>query len=115
MARQANSVLFNQDFFAPVKALNELALANVEKLVEMNLATMHKYSDITLDAWKAALDVKDVQGMQEYVARQGEVAKEVVEGMVADAKEVAKLSQDYAAGAQKIAVEKAGVVVKKAA
>ncbi len=115
MAKQATPVFFNQNMFAPVKALNELALANIEKLVELNLATMHRYSDVALDAWKAALEVKDADGMREYVARQGEVAKEVVEGMVADAKEVAKLSQDYASSAQKIVSDKTTEAVKKAA
>ena len=61
------------------------------------------------------LEVKDAAEVKDYVAQQGEVAREVVEGYVADAKVVTQLNQEAAEEVRKVVDESITNVSKKAA
>ena len=91
------AVVWNEEILGNVRAVNEVVLANSERMVAMNLAFLRRQADVTLAAMRAAMDVKDLNGMQAYMASQGEVAREVAEGMVADAKVVAQLGAETVA------------------
>jgi len=104
-----------EDFLAPVKALNELALANAERLVEMQVQSIRDYADVALDNWKAALAVKDIDGAQKYFAKQNEVAQEVAKKLASDAKVVVELGQEYMTEVQKVVTNNFDKAVKKAA
>ncbi len=103
------------DFLAPVKALNELALANTERLVEMQVQSFREYADVALDNWKAALAVKDMDGAQKYFAKQNEVAQEVAKKLASDAKVVVELGQEYISEVQKVVTSNFEKAAKKAA
>ena len=94
-----------EELAAPVVALNQIAISYTEKLVEMNLAVMRKQAEAALEGWRSALDVKDATAAKDYMAAQSEVARELVEGYVEDAKAVSKLSQDAANDVRKVVTE----------
>jgi len=100
---------------APVVALNKIALANTEKLVNLQIAAVRKYSDIALASWKQALTAENPAAFQKYVAGQSEVAKGVVENILKDAKTVADLGQEAAQEVQKLMSENLTEATKKAA
>ena len=104
-----------EEALAPVKALNKLALENVERVVELNLDSMRKYADVVLDSWKGALAVSDIKSGQEYLAKQGQVAQEVVKSLAEDAKAAAEIGQEYARDVQKVVTESVTKASKKAA
>ena len=104
-----------EEAIAPAKALSELALSNTERLVDLQVESLRKYSTVVIESCKAALAVKDLDGAQKYVAKQGEVAKEVVESMVNDAKVVVELGRDYASEVQKVVSGSISKATKKAA
>lgn len=85
-----------EELTAPAVAINKIALGYTEKLVEMNLAVVRRQADVALASWRSALSVKDATDAKDYLTAQGEVARELVEGYVEDAKAVSKLGQEAA-------------------
>lgn len=95
---------------APYKALNELAQANVEKLVALQTKNFSKYSEMALNSVQEAAKLTDMDQSQAYLAKQGELSKKVAEDIAADLKTVADMSQAYAAEAQKVVAENASKI-----
>ncbi len=104
-----------EEIFAPTVKINQIALRYTERLVEMNLAMMRKQADVALATWRTALSVKDATEVQSYLTAQGEVARELVEGYVADAKAVSAISQEAANDVRKVVTEGIEKAAKKAA
>ena len=104
-----------EETFAPAVEINKIALSYTEKLVEMNLAMMRKQADVAIATWRAALSVKDATEAENYLTAQGKVARELVEGYVADAKAVSAISQEAANDVRKVVTEGIEKVAKKAA
>ena len=104
-----------EEFVAPIVTLNKIALSYTEKLVELNLTLLRKQADVAMAGWRGALEVKDVAEVKDYLTQQGEVAREVVEGYVADAKVVTQLNQEAAEEVRKVVDESITKVSKKAA
>jgi phasin family protein len=104
-----------EELFAPAVEISEITLSYTEKLVEMNLAVMRKQADVAIAAWRAVLSVKDATEAQNYLTAQGEVARELVEGYVADAKAVSAISQEAANDVRKVVTKGIEQVAKKAA
>ena len=104
-----------EETFAPAVEINKIALSYTEKLVEMNLAMMRKQADVAIATWRAALSVKDATEAENYLTAQGQVARELVEGYVADAKAVSAISQEAANDVRKVVTEGIEKVAKKAA
>lgn len=103
------------EMLAPFKAFNELALANVEKLVAMQTKNFEKYSKIALGSLQEATKVSDLEQSQAYFTKQGEISKKVAEDFAADMKAVVELSQSYMEDAQKLVSENVTKATKKAA
>ena len=91
-----------EEVVAPVVALNKIALSYTEKLVELNLTLLRKQADVALTGWREVLAVKDADQAKAYLTHQGEVARDVVEGYVADAKAVTELNQEVANDMRKV-------------
>ena len=104
-----------EEFVAPVVALNKIALSYTEKLVELNLTVLRKQADVAMAGWRGALEVKDVAEVKDYLTQQGEVARGVVEGYVADAKVVTQLNQEVAEEVRKVVDESITKATKQAA
>ena len=104
-----------EDVVAPVVEINRIALSYTEKLVELNLAVLRKQTDIALAGWRAALSVKDPAEAKEYLTAQGEAARTLVEGYVADAKIVSEMNQEAAEDVRKVVTESIEKASKQAA
>ena len=57
---------------------------------------------MALSNWSDALQVKDATGAQAYVAKQAEVAKQVVDSLSTDAEALQDLSREFATQAAKL-------------
>ena len=91
-----------EEMMAPARQLNELALSNFEKLVDLQLENARKYASVALDSMKAAAAVKDAEGAKDYLTKQADAARKAAEDMVADSKMLVQMGQDYSAEVQKI-------------
>ena len=88
---------------APVKELNALAIKNIETLTELQLKTIQDNATVGVESIKSASAITDLEGLQSFLTDQAEVAKQMAEGIFANARTVAELSQGYAAEAKEIA------------
>ena len=88
---------------APVEELNALAVKNIEQLTELHLKTIQDNATIGVESIKSASAITDLEGLQSFLTDQAEVAKQIAEGIFANARTVAELSQGYAAEAKEIA------------
>lgn len=88
---------------APVKELNALAIKNIETLTELQLKTIQDNATVGVESIKSASAITDLEGLQSFLTDQAEVAKQFAEGIFANARTVAELSQGYAAEAKEIA------------
>lgn len=104
-----------EEFFAPAIELNKIALSYTEKLVEMNLAVARKQAEVALAGWNAALTIKDPAEVQDYLTSQTEVARELVEGLVADANTVTQLNHEVAEDVRKVVTDGIEKASKQAA
>jgi len=104
-----------EEIVAPAVEINEIALSYTQKLVELNLAVMRKQADVAIAGWRAALSVKDATAAKDYLASQGEAARELVEGYVADAEAVSQIGQEAAKDVQKVVTAGIEKAAKKAA
>ncbi len=104
-----------EDVAAPVVEINKIALSYTEKLVELNLTVIRKQADVALAGWRGVLSIKDAAEAQDYLTAQGEAARGVVEGLVADSKAVSKMSQEVAEDVSKVVTESIEKASKQAA
>ena len=91
-----------EEMLAPARALNELALAKLERLVELQLDNTRKYTTVALDSMKAAMAVKDAEGVKSYTEQQAEVARKTAETMVEDGKVLVAMGKEYSEEVQSI-------------
>ncbi|MEM7210023.1 MAG: phasin family protein [Pseudomonadota bacterium] len=101
------SVELNENLMASFKAMNELAIANAEKLMAMNLEQIRKQSDVTVAAMRSAMELKDADDVKNYVTDQTNAAKDVLEGLVADAQAIGKMNEETSAEIARLMKESA--------
>jgi phasin family protein len=88
---------------APVQELNALAVKNIEELTALQLKTIQENASVGVETIKSATAISDLEGFQSFLTEQAEVAKQIAEGILANARTVAELSQGYATEAKVIA------------
>lgn len=103
-----------EELLAPFKSLNELAIANAEKLVALQSKNFEKYSKIALSSMKEASEITDLEQSQAFFQKQGELSKKAADDIAADLKEVAEMSQAYASEVQKVVTESISKTAEKA-
>ena len=105
----------SEAFLAPVQSLNTLAVATMEKAVDLQLTLARKYADIALETVKAATAVKVAEGAKSFADTQAEVVLKTVEDVVADSKAFVELGTEYGNEVQAILKASAEKVTKLAA
>ncbi len=91
-----------EKFYAPVLALNELALNKAGMFVEMQSRSFQKYSTIILDNLKKASEVKDYEESVALLQNQAQVNQQVFNELVEDFKEVSELGKSYVEEARQV-------------
>lgn len=87
---------------APMQELNALAVKNIEELAALQLKTIQENATMGIETIKSAASVDDLEGLQSFMTEQAEVAKQIAEGILANARTVTELSQGSATEAQEI-------------
>jgi len=83
---------------APVQELNAIAVKNIEELTALQLKTIQENAE----SIKSATAITDLEGFQSFLTEQVEVARQITESILANARTVAELSQGSAAEAKDI-------------
>jgi len=98
-----------EKFVAPLQELGALNVANIEKLISLQVEAFEEAAKTAVESLKKAAAVKDLEGAKGYFTSQSEVVKQSVESAVARSKSVAEIAQAYPASVKKI-VDKAVAV-----
>lgn len=104
-----------EELLTPVRTLNALAIANIEKMVDLQLTSARKYANMALESAKAAAAVKDIEGVKAFSASQVEILRQSADNWVADSKVIAELSKEFGTKAQAVVKESMEKAAKIAA
>ncbi|MCB1760078.1 MAG: phasin family protein [Gammaproteobacteria bacterium] len=104
-----------EKLIVPMQQLAKLSLSNYEKMAALQFEIAQSYVDLGIEQMNAILEVKDPESLQAFVSKQADVARNVGEKMIADAKAVAELGNEFNAETQKLARESMNAVVSQAA
>ena len=104
-----------EELLAPAKALNELALNTVERIVDLQLQAAARLSSAMLTASKDALAVQDAASAQAYLEKRKDVASQVAQDLAKDAQTIVELGKEYAEEAGKVVTANVSKFAKTAA
>ena len=91
-----------EKYMTPVRELNNLAIANLEKLVGMQVKYIEDSVKVGLERLKSASTTSDAEGFKSYITTQVEVSKQLTERALEDSRTVAELGNTYATEVQKV-------------
>lgn len=86
----------------PMREINAAAVDKTEKLVKLQVSAFENYSKLALDHWREALQVKDVDGMKDFLAKHRAYVETLTDKAAKDASAVMELGNDYVAEVQTI-------------
>lgn len=92
----------------PMTKMGELAVANFEKLGELQVESLKSYQALTVAQLRAALKVKDVEGLKTYLNAYNDFLQTVGEKVAADVKALVDLGNETGVQVTKIAEEALG-------
>lgn len=99
-------------FTAPVQKIIDLNTATATKAFELQKAAAEKQIAQSQAAFKAALEIKDPEGFNAFVAEQSELAKANLEAMKAESQAAVESAKAYFTEVQAILNETKDLVVK---
>lgn len=85
----------HQKVLSSLQKLNNVAVADVQKLMQHRMASLQAYSDMYVTNLKAAAEVRDLKGLQSFLGSQGELTRKALEEMARDAKEVMAMNVGF--------------------
>jgi phasin family protein len=94
---------FEAMLLGPARTYAALSIDYTEKLLGAQLDSAKAYADTSLAQARALLDVRDADGLRNYVEGQQQFAKDVTERLKGDAEKVVSLHQDFFQQSQKLA------------
>jgi phasin family protein len=94
-----------EKYYAPVRDLNNLAISNIEKLLEVQLKFIQDSTKASVESMKNATAINDAEGLKEYLNTQVATSKQFTERALEDGRTVVELGNDYVKEAQKLAKE----------
>lgn len=106
---------FESMFFGPARAYAAMAVDYSEKVLNTQLDFAKACTDSYMGQARAMLDVRDAEGLRNYVQEQQKTAKDLGERFKDDAGKVVALNQDFAQKSQKLVEENVQTASKTAA
>lgn len=91
-----------EKYITPVRELNNLAIANLEKMVGIQVKYIQDSMKVGLEQLKSASTITDAEGFKSYFTGQVEVSKQLTERALEDSRTVAELGNTYATEVQKV-------------
>ena len=91
-----------QPMLDTTRQLNQLAVANLERVMNLQLANVQAQVDLLFANLKAGLEIKDAEGLRDYVGRQGDMAKVVSEKLVKDVHELSEVGAQFSVEAFRV-------------
>ncbi len=87
---------------APAREVNRLAVAKLEKVLDLQLTSLVEYAELGLGNLKSGLEVKDAESFKRYAEGQAAVARQVSEKVLRDARALAEVGREFGAEVQEV-------------
>jgi phasin family protein len=94
-----------EKYIAPIRELNTLAIANIEKLMGLQLKFIEDTTKASMETLKSAATINDAEGLKEYVSTQVSTTKQLADRAIEDSRSVVEISNNYASEVQKVVKE----------
>lgn len=91
-----------EKYLTPVRELNTLAIANLEKLVDLQVKYVEDSLKAGFEQLKTASSISDVEGFKNYVTTQVAVSRQFTERAIEEGRAVAEMGNSYATEVQKV-------------
>lgn len=105
---------FEKGFFGPMRNFFATATDHAEKIAGIQVEAAKAYTDMTFKNMREVLEIRDSEGLKNYVSKQPEVAKEVSERVKADAEKLTAANQAFVESAQKVTQDSVSTAQKAA-
>ncbi|MCW4151159.1 phasin family protein [Halomonas sp. 18H] len=108
---------FESMFFGPARAYASLSVDFTEKMLRAQMDASQAYTETGIAQLRSLLNVKDAEGLRNYMEGQQKVAKDLTERFKGDAEKVVSMQQDFVQESQKLTdanVKQASETVEKA-
>ena len=92
-----------QAVIEPARALNERAVADVQKLAESQMSSLQFYAGMGVEQMQGAAEIRDLDGLKAYMSKQGDVMTAMAERMVTDVGDVSRVGVGFINEATKLA------------
>ncbi|GAA5179481.1 MULTISPECIES: phasin family protein [Halomonadaceae] len=102
-------------FLGPARAYAAMTVDYTEKVLNTQLDFAKACTDTYLGQARSMLDVRDAEGLRNYVQQQQKTAKDLGERFKDDAEKVVALNQDFAQKSQKLVEDNIQTASKTAA
>jgi len=106
---------FESLFSGPARAYAAMAVDYSEKVLNTQLDFAKACTDSYMGQARSMLDVRDAEGLRNYVQEQQKSAKDLGERFKGDAEKVVALNQDFAQKSQKLVEDNMKTASKTAA
>lgn len=105
---------FEKGVFGPMRNFVATATDHAEKIAGIQVEAAKAYTDITFKNAREVLEIRDTEGLKNYVGKQPEVAKEFGERVKADAEKLTAANQAFVENTQKVTQDSVATVQKAA-
>ena len=96
---------FITDITAPLNELKGLTFENLDKVVNLQLSALEQNTKASLDQLRDVAAISSLDGLKDYFIAQSDIAKQVAERAVEDARALVDLGNSYTNDAQEIVRE----------
>ncbi|RZU98400.1 phasin family protein [Spiribacter vilamensis] len=100
--------------FAPMRSFFHTVTGHAEKIAGIQIETAKACTDMAFRNAYAALEIRDVEAMRNYVGKQPEVAQQFGERLKADAEKLVDAHKAFVEDAQKVTQDNVAQVQKAA-
>lgn len=82
-------------FFGPLKQINQTFVSQIEKLSDFQIESIKSYSEIGLKRLKSAIEMEDMQTVQEFAKSEMDFMNNINQKVLDDAKKLADIGNEF--------------------
>ncbi|RMF15145.1 MAG: phasin family protein [Gammaproteobacteria bacterium] len=84
-----------QKALEPVSKLNELFVANLQKVAEFQMDALKSYADLASSQFTALTEIHDADSLKDFLTRQTEVAGELSQKIMEDLRTLGEMGSEF--------------------
>lgn len=82
-------------FFGPLKQINQTFVSQIEKLSDFQIESIKSYSEIGLKRLKSAIEMEDMQTVQEFAKSEMDFVNNINQKVLDDAKKLTDIGNEF--------------------